>query len=127
LGGKYPTVDYIVDVLAKDSRSLGFFFVQVKSTSQGLDNSGNLPIGVAQTKFNRLANIPAPTYLIGVDTVTEVSYIVTAYKRRTTAVSSIVSDFSLREDRTKIDLYREVVQFWKANKPILRKTRFKDV
>jgi len=56
-----------------------------------------------------------------------VSYIVAAYKRRTVAVSSIVGDFVLREDKTKIDLYGEVVHFWKANKPILRRTRFKDV
>ena len=35
LGGKYPTVDFIVDVLAADATSLGFFFVQVKSTTQG--------------------------------------------------------------------------------------------
>jgi len=127
LGGKFPTVDYLVDVLAADSSSVGFFFVQVKSTSQGLNNINKLPIGVEQIKFNRLAEIPAPTYLIGVDTIAEVSYIVAAYKRRTAAVSSIVCDFSLRDDEIKIDLYKEVIQFWQANKSLLRKTRFKDV
>lgn len=127
LGGKYPTVDFIVDILAPDDISLGFFFVQVKSTSQGVNKTGRLPIAVEQVRFNRLAEIPAPTYLVGVDVAAEMSFIVAAYRPRAASVASILTDFSLRDDEIKIDLYKEVIQFWKANKPILHNTRFKDV
>ena len=127
LGAKYPSVDFIVDVLGPDFTSLGFFFVQVKSTSQAGDPRNRLPIQVEGEKFNSLARLPAPTYLIGVDMNSETSHIVAAHKPRSTAVSSITRRFRLCDDSTKIDLYKEVLEFWNANRPILQRTRFKDV
>jgi hypothetical protein len=127
LGAKYPIVDFIVDVLAPDSTSLGFFFVQVKSTSRGNNPQDRLPIPVEAEKFNFLARLPAPTYLIGVDVNSETSHIVAAHKPRSTAISSITRSFRLTDDDTKIDLYKEVLGFWNANRPILQRPRFKDV
>lgn len=127
LGGKYPTVDFIVDVLATDSTSLGFFFMQVKSTTPASATTARLSIDIGREKFNRLAKIPAPTYLVGVDINLETSYLVTAYKPRGTQVSSITKAFSLRDDSVKINLYKEVIEFWVVNRPALQRTWFKDV
>jgi hypothetical protein len=79
LGAKYPIVDFIVDVLAPDSTSLGFFFVQVKSTSRGNNPQDRLPIQVEAEKFNFLARLPAPTYLIFRGTTT--AYRITHFDR----------------------------------------------
>lgn len=127
LGGKYPVVDYMVDVLAPDGTSLGFFFVQVKATTKGKRITGRLPVSVSRDRFSRLARIPAPSYLVGVDVNEEVSYIIAADRTRRTGISSITRTYSLRHDSTKIILYREVVSFWRACNPILRGTHFKDV
>jgi hypothetical protein len=127
LGGKYPAVDFIVDILALDGASLGFLFVQVKSTTLAPTPADRLPIVVAQDHFNRLVRLPAPTYLVGVDVTTERCYLAAAYKRRRSAVPSITTAYNLAEDAVKISLYKEVIAFWKVNKPLLQNTRFKDV
>src|SRR5947199_7773060 len=74
LGEKYPAVDFIVDVLGADDVSLGFFFAQIKGTTQSPLPEARLPVKVDVDKFNHLVRIPAPAYLIGVDVVAEVSY-----------------------------------------------------
>jgi hypothetical protein len=125
LGDKYPTVDFLVDVLGPDDVSLGFFFVQVKGTT--VATGSRLPVDVPRDRFNLLVRLPAPTYLIGVDIFAETAYLVAAHKLRKTPVSSIAKTHSLRDDRVKIKLHREVLAFWKANKPILQRTQFKDV
>jgi hypothetical protein len=116
-----------VDVLGPDLTSIGFFFVQVKSTGQRGDPGSRLPIQVETEKYNSLARLPAPTYLIGVDVTLETTHIVSAHKPRSSAVSSITRRFRLSDDATRIDLYKEVLEFWTANRPILQRTRFKDV
>jgi hypothetical protein len=127
LGDKYPTVDFLVDILGPDETPLGFFFVQVKGTSSATTKGTRLPIDVPLDRFNLLVRIPTPTYLIGVDIVAEATYLVAAHKPRKTPVSSIAKTHRLRDDHVKIKLYREVHAFWKANKPILQRTQFKDV
>jgi hypothetical protein len=127
LGDKYPTVDFLVDVLGRNDISLGFFIVQVKGTVTGLSTGARLSVAVSRDRFNLLVRLPAPTYLIGVDVIAETSYLVAAHKPRKTQVSSITKAYSLRDHAVKIKLYKEVLAFWKANKPILQQTQFKDV
>lgn len=124
---KYPTADFIVDVLDRSDESLGFFFVQVKGTATVTPPTARLLIDVSVARFNRLVRLSAPTYLIGVDVIGEFSYIVAAHKARTAPVSSITRAFCLHDEDVTITLYREVLAFWKANRPILHQTRFKDV
>jgi hypothetical protein len=127
LGGKYPTVDFIVDVLAADSTALGFFFVQVKSTASAPPTGARLPLtAVSAERYNQLAGIPAPTYLVGVDVTTETSYLVAAHRARKTPLTSITKAHPLRDDAVKIGLYREVLAFWKSSRPALQRTRFHD-
>lgn len=80
LGEKYPVVDFIVDVLDPSENSIGFFFVQVKSTSKAKAKSRTLALDIELEKFNKLAGIPVPTFLIGVDTQTEHAFLIAAPK-----------------------------------------------
>ncbi len=127
LGGKYPTVDFIVDVLDGRDESQAFFFVQVKGTVVAGANARRLPIKVPVEKFNRLVRLPAPTFVIGVDVLAERSYVIAARSPRKSGVSSLTKTYCLRDDGVKIKLYAEVLAFWKHNRPFLRRTEFKDV
>src|SRR5436309_5880513 len=80
-----------------------------------------LPIAVDLARYNRLVRIPAPTYIIGVDVVAEASYLVAAHRPRRTLVASMATAFRLGDVRGKIELYREVMLFWRAHKAVLRK------
>ena len=127
LGEKYPTVDFIVDVLDHRDRSLAFFFVQVKGTAGANASSGRIPVDVAAERFNLLVRIPAPTFVIGVDVVAETSFLVAAHRSRKSNVSSITKAYCLSDDEVKIKLYEEVLAFWRLNRPILQQSQFKDV
>ena len=89
LGAKYPTADFIVDVLAADAHPSGFFFVQVRSTDQS-SSAGRLPVKVDRVRFNRLARLPAPGYLVGVDLKAESCHLVAANKTVAADLPSIV-------------------------------------
>lgn len=127
LGEKYPTVDLIVDALDHHDQSLAFFFVQVKGTSTAVPGASRLPIDIDAVKYNRLVRLPAPSFVIGVDVPAETSYIAAAHAVRPAGVSSIAKTYCLGEDRIKIKLYKEVLGFWKVNRPFLQRTEFKDV
>jgi hypothetical protein len=125
-GEKYPTVDFIVDALDRNDQSLAFFFIQVKGTATADITHERLAIGVPADRYNRLARLPAPTYVVGVDVIAESSFIVAANRPRTTDLTSIAKTYCLGEDRVRIDLYKEVLEFWIRNRPALGRTRFKD-
>jgi hypothetical protein len=127
LGDKYPTVDFLVDLVGPTDRPQGFFFVQVKGSASSPPAATRLAIDVPKDRFNALAALAAPTYLIGVDLVAGVPYVVVANRRRRSRVSSISKAFPLTDDSVKVALFREVLAFWKAHKPLLLRTGFKDV
>lgn len=127
LGEKYPSCDFLVDLLDAKDGSLGFFFVQVKGTSVAVSRSERLPLNVDKERFNRLVRIPAPTYLIGVDLSAMAAFIVAARTPRKRQVSSIAKAYPLQKDWVKIELFKEVLAFWQANRRLLLETRFKDV
>jgi hypothetical protein len=128
LGGKYPTIDLIIDVLAPDSKTrLGFFFVQIKSIQSCALSTPRLPVKVPRIKFNDLVDIQAPTYLVGVDIDSETTYLVGAYRQRSLSVSSISKSFKLKDDDVRIDLYKEVLEYWKVNSPKVKSKNFNDV
>jgi hypothetical protein len=128
LGAKYPAVDFLIDVLDANDDSLGFFFAQVKGTSKKISGtSARLAVNVELESFNRLVRVPAPAYLIGVDVNAEASYLVAAYRTRANDVSSITRAFPLADPIVKMNLYQEVLAFWRANRPLLQRTQFKDV
>ena len=127
LGDKYPTVDYLVDVLDTNNQSVGFFFLQVKGTATASPTAPRLGIDVPLERFNRLVRLPAPAYIVAVDTVVEEAYLAAACRTRKSAVSSVTKAFPLSEASVKIGLYREVVAFWATHKTLRRTSRFLDV
>jgi hypothetical protein len=86
-----------------------------------------LQLTVTRERFNALAALPAPAYLIGVDTRVECSYIVAANRQVNADVPSILRAYNLKDDGIKIALYQEVVQFWRRNRRSLRNSRFAHV
>lgn len=127
LGEKYPTVDFIVDVLGPGDVSLGFFFAQVKGTTAGVGPGRRLPIDVPLDRYHLLLRMPVPTFLIGVDVDAEASFIVAAHAPRAARISSITTAYDLGDDGVKIGLYGEVLDFWRSRRPARRRTGFKDV
>jgi hypothetical protein len=124
LGGKYPTVDFLVDLLAADGAAIGFFLAQIKATYAETRTRKRLPVSVPARKFNDLVRVPVPTFLIGVDVRSETSYIVAAHRTRQRPVSSVPKTYNLSDDSVRINLYKEVQSFWTVVKHIPQQTRF---
>jgi hypothetical protein len=116
LGEKWPATDFLVELVGGDGVA-GFFFVQVKTTRQGYTERGRrLKVTVAQNTVARLASVPAPTYVVGIDDVDGTGYIVSANGERLTNVASVPSDFPIdRVNRER--LWEEVRAYWSSRLP----------
>jgi hypothetical protein len=126
LGGTYPTVDLIVDVLDAESEPIGFFFAQVKATQSASRGGARLSLTIDSQRYRRLTRLRIPTYLIGVDVADERSYIIAATAPASTTLPSIVRDYALTDDRIRVALYKEVISFW-ASRPRRYRSEFRDV
>jgi hypothetical protein len=116
LGEKWPATDFLVELLVSDGVT-GFFFVQVKTTRQGFtERDRRLKVTVAQHTVARLASIPAPTYVVGIDDIDGTGYIVSANGERLTNVASVPDHFPLnRQNRER--LWKEVREYWSSRLP----------
>lgn len=126
LGEKYPTADLLVDILDERGQAIGFFFVQVRARMESSGPLGRLPIKLGLERYERLHRLPIPAYVVGVEIEQERAYIVAAFKRRSTGISSITTAFSLRNDAVRIRLYEEVREFWQRRKKPKIRTGFND-
>lgn len=113
LGAKAQTLDFLVELVGTGERTL-FFFAQVKATRRPLTRKDRrLRVEIAADEVRRAAQVPAPTYLIGVDEQAEEAYIVPILDGMTRALPSIPTTFPL--DCTNLPrLYAEVEQFWSS-------------
>ena len=113
LGDKWPTVDYVVELLGADP-AVPFFFVQVKTTRAGYTKRDKrLKVSVTKADMERLASFPAPTYIVGIDERAETGFLLSANGERLDRVASLPSDFPI--DRTTRErLWNEVKAFWDA-------------
>ncbi|MBW4620607.1 MAG: DUF4365 domain-containing protein [Cyanosarcina radialis HA8281-LM2] len=120
LGEKKRTIDFHVE-LFHDESSIPFFFVQVKSTSQGYTlKERRLKVQVTTTDMQRLAAYPAPTYIVGIDELEEQGYIVSANGEYKTGLPSLCTDYPLKPNTLAL-LWDEVVAYWSAPKyPLFR-------
>lgn len=116
-------VDLIVDVLDPAENTLGFFFVQVKSTSVAKSESPTLRIDLDHAKFVMMTSLPVPTFLIGVDIVTEKAFVVAPSKVTRSPFRSITKRHDLMSDSVRISIYKEVMEYWRSNRTMLK--RFK--
>lgn len=117
LGDKWPTSDFYVEL--KNSKENFFFIVQVKSSSKTVGvRSKKLPIKVSSEKTNSLSEYYAPTYIAGVDMVTEDVYLIPVNNIQALGINSIETKFeinnSFKTHGTAILqlLYDDVRSFW---------------
>lgn len=122
LGDKYPTFDYIVEVV---DRPEFFFFVQVKGTTLGYTvGERRLLVKVDQDDIDRMVACPAPTYVVGVDVSSGLGYLLSVNEPRDN-VASLTTRFPINCGVLE-QLRDEVISFWASRNMILAGSRFRE-
>lgn len=123
LGDKYPTHDYIVELV---DRPEYFFFVQVKSTTRGytLGQPSKLLVQVTQQDVNRMVACPAPTYVAGIDLRNGSGYLLSVNESRE-QVASLITDHKIDCNALRM-LANEVIDFWNSRDMVLRNSHFSE-
>lgn len=109
LGEKWPSSDYYVELIGPKEHI--FFIVQVKSTSKGLDTNNNLKVQASAKKLRDLNNYYCPTYLAGVDVVTNSVYLIPINNSKRKDLSKLTTKFQLNSKTRKM-LFADVKAFW---------------
>jgi hypothetical protein len=112
LGEKHESLDYLVELVGA-GHSTPFFFVQVKTTSQGYTKSKRLKVKVKQKDLRRMIQYPAPTYVVGIDNFQETGFILSIHGTSTAPIPSLPTDFPLNCANLE-RLWNEVKTFWDA-------------
>jgi hypothetical protein len=123
LGDKYPTFDYIVEVVDRPSY---FFFVQVKGTTLGYTaEEHRLRVQVTRDDIDRMVACPAPTYVVGIDVnAIGVGFLLSVNEPRD-HVASLTTRF--RIDCGVLEQLRdEVIDFWSSRNMALSGSRFRE-
>jgi hypothetical protein len=111
LGDKWQYVDFIVELVGAGSY-IPYFFVQVKTTRQGYTKKENrLKVKVKEESVIGIASYPAPTYIVGIDDIQEVGYLVSANGENSKSLSSLSTNFPINKQNREI-LWHEVNNFW---------------
>ena len=123
LGGKYPTFDYIVEVVDQPSY---FFFVQVKGTTLGYTvEEHRLRVQVTQDDIDRMVACPAPSYVVGIDVnAIGVGFLLSVNEPRDN-LASLTTRFKI--DCGVLEQLRdEVMAFWSSRNMTLTGSRFRE-
>jgi hypothetical protein len=123
LGDKYPTFDYLVELVGREAY---FFFVQVKSTRQGLrrGRGGNrLRVNVDREDVQRMAASPIPAYLVGIHEPGEVGYLLSMNEQRQAGFGGLPAKHRLDCDNLE-RLWVEVERFWASRNMVLAGSHF---
>jgi len=89
LGDKFPTFDFLVELVGKEAY---FFFAQVKTTQQGYrpgKGVKRLRVNVSHEDVQRMVASPIPTYLVGMDEVQKVGYLLSLNEPRTSGLGGL--------------------------------------
>ena len=111
LGEKARTLDYLVELVDAGGRA-PFFFVQVKATRKGYTRRDRrLRVEMTGADVRRLGQVPAPTYLVGMDEPGEVGYILPILEGMKDDIFSVPTTYPL-DPMNLLRLYEEVKEFW---------------
>ena len=125
LGDKWPTVDFIVELLGAGS-GVPFFFVQVRTTRAGFTaRQRRLKVGVSRHSLRRLGMLPAPTYVVGIDEVGEAGYLVSANGESSSQITSMPTVHPI-DRRRREQLWHEVYDYWRARQMTGFRSAFAD-
>jgi hypothetical protein len=111
LGDKWPTSDFLVELIGNMLTTIPYFFVQVKTTRLGYDGQNRLRIQVTAIEMQKLNVLPAPTYVIGIDDITEQGYIICAKREYPGSINGLTTAYPLNEQNQNI-LWLEVKNYW---------------
>jgi hypothetical protein len=123
LGDKYPVVDLIVDLNLANQEYAGFFLAQVKATSKAKKTSPHLRLTIDLKKYNALAGVPIPTFLIGVDARREKAFVIAVARHRSQRISKIPKDNDLDNEEVRVRIYKYVREFWRNHRPLLLRAK----
>lgn len=125
LGDKWQYLDFIVELVGADSY-IPYFFVQVKTTRQGYTKKENrLKVKVEEESVIGIASYPAPTYIVGIDEIQEVGYLVSANGENLKSLSSLSTKFPINKENRQT-LWDEVNNFWSQYKNKNLASQFSD-
>jgi hypothetical protein len=125
LGDKWQYVDFIVELVGAGSY-VPYFFVQVKTTRQGYTQKENrLKVKVKEESVIGIASYPAPTYIVGIDEIQEVGYLVSANGENLKSLSSLSTNFPINKQNRQI-LWQEINNFWSQYSPKNLVSQFSD-
>jgi hypothetical protein len=124
LGEKFPTLDYLVELVGLTGR-MAFFFVQVKTTRQGLTRKppARLKIKVEQADVDRMVVYPAPTYVVGIDERNEQAYIASVNRAGHQGMSSLLTIHPMNASNLQL-LWKEVERYWRRKDMVLKTSSF---
>jgi hypothetical protein len=111
LGDKWPTSDFIVELIEDTISVTPYFFVQVKTTRQGYDAQHRLKVRISAEGMQKLASLPAPTYVVGIDDLNEQGYIISANGEYSESVTSMSTEYPLNKHFQDV-LWEEVKNYW---------------
>lgn len=123
LGDKYPTFDYIVEVV---DRPAYYFFVQVKATTQGYTvEERRLKVQVSQEDIDRMVACPAPAYVVGMDVTANPSGFLLSVNESRAHVSSLTTRHPI-DCALLVRLRDEVISFWDSRNMVLVGSQFRE-
>jgi len=94
LGEKMPVVDYLVE-LVSEAEVKPFCLVQVKTTTAGYTSGGQLKVTVSARDMQRLATFGVPSYVVGIDEVSDRGFVVPSKGRTSEGFSQMRTDHPL--------------------------------
>lgn len=112
LGEKKRTVDYFVEVFDPGDLA-AFFLAQVKTTELGYTRGNRLRVAIGEADLKRLVSYPAPTYIVGIDSIGGLGYIVAANSAAVSGFSSMCTDYPLTSETLAI-LRDEVEEYGRS-------------
>lgn len=127
LGDKAPVVDFLVVI--NNPNTPYAFMVQVKSTTKGYNGCGNLKVKVTKDKYKDLQKRLLPTYIAGVDILSETVYICSAFNNKTClrsmpAKNRLKLSSPVITKKTLIALKDDVIRYWQGSKVDGYKNKF---
>lgn len=108
-GAKFQDFDFFVRLLPGP----GFFLAQSKSSRKARTTGQSLTVEhLSRERLTVLAEMPAPVYLLGVDSNSSDAFVVAVNRPPTSGTRTIRTDFPLDSQANLALLYDEVLAFW---------------